>query len=109
MQTDPTASNGRLPSGQFAAGNQAAAGRTSRAAELRQAFSEAITVADVSAIARAMVKLACDGDVGAARFVLDRALGKPGADDHDAQADAGRNRVLTLLAQPNRGDTDATA
>jgi len=71
-----TAMNGRLPSGQFGAGNTAAVGRTNRAAELRQAFVDAVTPEDIAGIAATLVRLAKDGDVACAKLVLDR-LGKP--------------------------------
>ncbi len=42
--TDQTAMNGRIQNGTFALGNKAAAGRSSRAAELRRAFIDAVSV-----------------------------------------------------------------
>ena len=73
--TDQTAMNGRIQNGTFAPGNKAAAGRSSRAVELRRAFVDAVSVEDIQAIASALVKSAKDGDIAAAKLVLDR-LGK---------------------------------
>ena len=80
--TDQTAMNGRIQNGTFAPGNKAAAGRSSRAMELRKAFVDAVSVEDIQAIAAALVKSAKDGDISAAKLVLDR-LGKV---DHDKLA-----------------------
>jgi hypothetical protein len=80
--TDQTAMNGRIQNGTFAPGNKATAGRSSRAVELRRAFVDAVSVEDIQAIASALVKSAKDGDISAAKLVLDR-LGKvdPVADE----------------------------
>jgi len=96
--TDSTVSNGRDTSGKFASGNQAAAGRTSRAAELRQAFVTAVSLEDVAEIAATLVAAAKSGDIAAAKLLLDRVFGKPGAED-TAPEDGGKNRVLALLGQ----------
>ena len=45
-------------------------------AQLRSAFSEAVTILDIENIVRTMVRMAIDGDAAAAKLVLDRALGK---------------------------------
>lgn len=106
MQTVPTATNGRRHDGKFGPNNQAAAGRTSRAAELRRSFLAAVTPEDMVAIAAKLVEMAKAGDVACAKLVLDR-LGRPGGDDDD-QHDGSRNRILTMLAQPTQGASDAT-
>jgi len=95
-ETVQTVMNGRLPNGKFGSGNQFSAGRSSRAAELRRAFVEAVTPEDIEAIAATLVRLAKDGDVQCAKLVLDR-LGKPGTDEDDLTE--GRNHVLEFLAR----------
>ena len=100
--TVSTATNGRLPTGQFAPGNRASAGRTSRATELRKAFVAAVSAEDVAAIAQKLVELAKAGDVPCAKLILDR-LGRPGTDDDEI--DTGRNRVLAIL-HPSAEATD---
>ena len=74
--TDQTVMNGRSELGRFEPGNQFSKGRSNRAAELRQAFTEAVTVQDVQSIVKTLVRMAGDGDVAAAKLVLDRACGK---------------------------------
>ena len=97
IETVPTVANGRLPSGKFGTGNTFSARRSSRAAELRRKFVEAVTPEDVEAIAETLVRMAKDGDVQCAKLVLDR-LGKA-TDDNDEQGDIeeSRNRVLEML------------
>jgi hypothetical protein len=68
---------GRNERGQFGPGNQCSAGRSSRAAELKRAFTEAVTEDDVAEIARTLVRQAIDGDTAAAKLVLARVCGKP--------------------------------
>ena len=86
-----TASNGRAPSGQFAAGNNAACGhrRRKKMAVLRSAFTDSISAEDVAEIVTTLVRMAKDGDANAAKLVLDRALGKTTAlDSEDPPPDA---------------------
>ena len=100
---DQTALNGRTPhDGRFAPGNRAAAGRSSRASELRKAFQEAITPEDIQAIATALVKSAKDGDIAAAKLILDRCCGKadPVADEV-ANRDR-ENSISNILALAER-------
>lgn len=78
--TDETELIGRNELGRFGPGNKCSANRSSRAAELKRAFVEAVTDSDVAEIARTLVRLAIDGDVQAARLVLDRCCGKPDAE-----------------------------
>jgi N-acetylglucosamine kinase-like BadF-type ATPase len=96
LRTVSTAFNGRTESGRFGPGNQAAAGRTSRAAELRRAFSESITADDIKELAAAILKAAKGGDIAAAKIILDRCCGKPQPDDAGADA-ASTNRILSML------------
>ena len=106
-----TAMNGRLPSGQFGAGNTAAVGRTNRAAELRQAFVDAVTPEDIAGIAATLVRLAKDGDVACAKLVLDR-LGKSVdvvATDQDSIGEVLlRARIQRGLAELRKNDPAAT-
>ena len=48
-----------------------------RISRLRTALVEAVTVEDMTAIARKLVSLAREGDTIAARILFDRVLGKP--------------------------------
>jgi hypothetical protein len=72
--------SGRNAGGKFTKGNQAGKVSKSPAAKrketLAQAFKAAITVKDVKAIAKEMLKLAKKGNVKAAQLVLDRCCGK---------------------------------
>ena len=81
-----------IQNGTFAPGNKAAAGRSSRAAELRKAFVDAVSVEDIQAIAFALVKSAKDGDISAAKLVLDR-LGKA---DPSGDEVASRDRETSI-------------
>lgn len=94
---DPTVMNGRRQDGTFGPGNQAAAGRTSRAAELRKAFAQSVSHEDIKAIAFALVEAAKGGDIAAAKLVLDRCCGRPSPDDETAEQAQNANRVLDML------------
>ena len=86
MSTDQTAKNGRTQAGTFAPGNKAAAGRSSRSAELRRAFIDAVSLEDVQEIAAALVKSAKGGDIAAAKLLLDRiGKGNPAADESNRE------------------------
>ena len=71
--------NGHLPNGQFAPGNPGGRGNPHSAAvaRLRSALLRAITEGDIEAIVKALIKKAKEGDVAAAKELLDRTLGKP--------------------------------
>ena len=73
----PTVSNGRDTRGRFAPGNHFGVGNplAKRAQELRVAMAAAITEKDVKAVISAMINAAKDGDVSAARLVLERGPG----------------------------------
>lgn len=68
-------------SGKFTKGNTAGSKsvQPSRKKKLlhAEAFKAAITIQDVKAIARAMLKEAKKGDAKAAQFIMDRCAGKP--------------------------------
>lgn len=97
IETDQTVPNGRQASGKFGPGNTFSAGRTSRAAELRRRFVDAVSLEDITEIAAALVAAAKGGDVACAKLVLER-IGKP-TDDNGEQADIeeSRNRILEML------------
>lgn len=93
--------------------------RRKRVAELRRAIEAALAPGDYVAIVRKLVELALEGDVVAAKEVLDRGLGKPtaeeveiegvdlglGAEELDA---AGLARASArLLAEVQRGAVSA--
>jgi pyruvate-formate lyase-activating enzyme len=75
----PTPStNGRTPRGQFAKGNPGGPGNphAKRVAEFREAIMDAVSTADLKAVAKALVRRAKEGDIAAARELFDRVLGK---------------------------------
>ena len=74
--TDETELIGRNELGRFEPGNRCSANRSSRAAELKRAFTEAVTADDIAEIARTLVRQAIDGDTQAAKLILDRCCGK---------------------------------
>jgi len=78
-------SNGRDHQGRFGPGNQASKGRSNphakRVAELRSAFLEAVTPDDIREVVAALKAQALEGNVQAARVLLDRVLGPPEAVD----------------------------
>ena len=71
--------DGRGPNGQFAPGNKAAKGNphASQVAKLRSAALRAVTEDKIESIIAKLVELAEEGNVQAAKEVLDRCLGKP--------------------------------
>jgi hypothetical protein len=70
---------GHTESGRFALGNKLGKGNpfARRLGKLRSAFLDAVTDADVAAVARKLQDLAMAGDVAAATLYLSYALGKP--------------------------------
>ena len=75
----PAADAGRATNGQFAKGNKCSLGNpfARRIGALRTAFLNAVTDADVAAVARKLAELAASGDVQAAALFLAYAVGKP--------------------------------
>jgi hypothetical protein len=71
--------SGRGPNGRFCKGNAGGPGNpfAREVAAMRQEFLKAVTAEDVAAIARAMIAKAKEGDVAAAKVVLQYTLGKP--------------------------------
>jgi uncharacterized protein YjcR len=74
---------GRRADGRFAKGNVGGPGNPNAAhvARLRKALFEAVTEDDLKAIIQKMVEKAKEGDIAAAKEVIERLLGKPVADD----------------------------
>lgn len=70
--------NGRDASGKFATGNRGGPGNphAKQVAKLRKALLDTVTAEDVAEVVRALVAQAKNGDVVAAREVLDRTIGK---------------------------------
>ncbi len=77
METTPI-TNGRTKKGTFTKGNKGGPGNphVAKVAALKTAFYAAVTPADMQAIVRKLVKEAKNGNVLAAREVLDRTLPK---------------------------------
>ena len=83
-QPSPNGGNGqRGAHGRFAKGNAGGPGNpyARRVAELRSLILEAVTDDDLREIVKTLVKSAKDGDIAAAREVLNRLVGKPGVID----------------------------
>jgi hypothetical protein len=81
---------GRTPGGRFAPGNAGGPGNphAGTVSKLRAAILAAVTPEDIEAIVRALVHRAKGGDLGAARELLDRAIGKPTDADLSERIDA---------------------
>jgi hypothetical protein len=106
----PTPStNGRTPRGQFAKGNPGGPGNpyARRTAALRSALLDAVTEADIRAIAKALVKRARDGEVPAVRELLDRLLGRPG--DVQEPSAPTEIRVITGVSEREYDEEAAAA
>jgi hypothetical protein len=75
----PCPEAGRGPNGRFTKGNAGGPGNpiARQVAAMRQEFFAAATKEDMAAIARALIEKAKQGDVAAARLVLQYTLGKP--------------------------------
>ncbi len=91
-KTKPS-NNGRNRSGQFAAGNKLSTGSTghkclSDAKQLKQALAASVSINDIKAIAKGLLKKAKKGDVSAAKELFDRLWGKA-MQTHEVEIDAG--------------------
>jgi hypothetical protein len=75
--------DGRRPDGLFARGNKGGPGNYlgRRTREYREAIYKAVTPKDAADIMRAMVDIAKQGDVAAAKVVFERLMGAPEAMD----------------------------
>ena len=79
-----TDTNGATPQrdehGRFAKGNQAATGNlrpsVQKARELKDALLASVSAADIQIIVRKLIEKAKEGDIRAAKEILDRTLGK---------------------------------
>jgi len=92
---DVRSPNGRTARGRFAQGNLGGPGNpyARRTAALRSALLDAVTEADIRAVARALVKRAKAGEIPAIRELLDRLLGKAG----DASLEDAGGIVLNVV------------
>ena len=68
--------SGRDPLGRFMVGNPGGPGGSRRRAELRRAAEEAVTPEHITAVVRRAVRMALEGNLGAAKLVLDHTCGK---------------------------------
>ena len=119
------ANDGRDSQGRFQAGNPGGPGnpQVRQLAAHQAAVREALTPSDLKAVLKKLHGLAMDGDVAAARVVLDRVVGKsrhepeaPAAwtfDSEEIRTEEGRERAIkTLLSAVADGTVpaaDATA
>lgn len=102
--------NGRAANGRFAPGNQGGPGGDTyaiRCSQLRQALIEAVSVADMKAIAKKLLSLAKRGDLDAIRILFDRLLGRPVSpillgDGTPQERDANGNPVRIYLPENGR-------
>lgn len=94
--------NGHDATGRFARGNAGGPGNpfAKQAHQLRAALFAAVTKEDLRDVVRALLGRAKDGDVPAAREVLDRCLGKAEAVDLIERIEA--LEVLLEEAAPSR-------
>ena len=93
-------SKGRNANGRFAVGNPGGPGNPhgKKQAQLRAALYGAVSLADVRAIAKVLVKQAREGDLDAVELLLDRLLGKPAVGDVEDQL-ARLEQTVSLLVQ----------
>ena len=77
MTPSANGENGRDNAGRFTTGNAGGPGNpfAAQVGKLRAALLDAVTEKDVKDVIRAMVTKAKEGDVAAARILLDRCLG----------------------------------
>jgi hypothetical protein len=78
-EAGPLPESGRGPKGQFAKSNRGCPGNpfARQVAAMRQEFLKAVTSEDMAGIVRALIEKAKEGDVAAAKLVLQYTLGKP--------------------------------
>lgn len=87
---DTHQSNGRDPNGRFARGNPGGPGNphAGQVAKLRAAILRAVYEGDIETIIAKLVEQAREGDLAAAREVLDRTIGKASQSDLLARIEA---------------------
>ena len=75
----PNGSNGRDGRGRFSKGNSGGPGNpyAQQVGKLRSALLRAVSEADMQAIVGRLVELAKEGNVQAAKEVIDRCIGRP--------------------------------
>lgn len=78
MEPSPTETNGRSHDGRFGAANRFAVGNPHAVAvgRLRSALLAAVSVDDVRVVVEKLVRMAKEGDIKAAKLILDRCVGK---------------------------------
>jgi hypothetical protein len=108
---DEMATSGRDPqTGLFQRGNQIGKGvggnpSAKRMKELKQALIDCGTEADVQALYKSLLSAAKDGDVQAARLLLDHLVGKP-AQTTILESDGGKTifEIIHTLTRPQNDD-----
>ena len=90
---------GRKPNGQFAVGNPGGPGNplSRQVYTLRQAFFSALTASDVSEIVHSLIDQAKDGNVAAAKLVLEWSIGRPGVLVHLHEGEPLTDTLRSLL------------
>jgi len=93
--------NGRNKAGKFTKGNQVSVGRSdpvaiSHAKKLKQALLNTVSLADMKAIAKMLVRKAKKGDVMTSKELFDRCLGKP----HQTHELEGELAFRLILGKP---------
>lgn len=80
-------SNGRDERGRFAVGNAGGPGNphVKKVQQLRSALLNATTARDVRAIVKRLISMARDGDVPAARLLLERVFGPAVSIDYESR------------------------
>jgi hypothetical protein len=75
----PNGADGRAANGRFAKGNRGGPGNPlgKQVAALRSAMLQAVTPDDLRQVVLALLKAAKEGNIAAAKEVLDRCLGRP--------------------------------
>lgn len=90
MSDEPSPKGDRDGNGRFVAGAYKGGPGNPQAAQVsryRRAIWDAVSIEDMQAVVRAMVVSAKDGDVAAAKVVLERCAGQPPKDAEDTADD----------------------
>ncbi len=69
-------------------------------AQSRKAFHEAVTNEEMQQLAKAMLGIALQGDVGAARFVGEYCMGKPLAQEMEVETSEMPGQLIIRLVSP---------
>jgi len=99
----PAGANGRNPNGRFAAGNKIGKGNpcAKKAQQLRFALLRAVTVGDLKAIVKALIRKAKEPDLAAAKLLLSYTLGEPIPVDVLEEIDQLKTLVEQLTREPS--------